>query len=285
MRIVNLGGRGAVVVDGHVVDVERATGGRVSADLSQLWQSWEQLRDLIGDLTVTEDDALLDERLLGPPVPTPRQIIAVGLNYAQHAREAAMESEKTTPMIFTKFASSITGPQGELELPPGFVDYEAELVAVVGTGGRRIAAADALSRLAGLTCGQDLSERILQAAPPRPPQFSLGKSLAGFAPIGPAVVSLDELADPDDLAIECILSGDVLQSARTSEMIFSISEVVEYVSRYLELFPGDLIFTGTPAGIGYARDPKRPIRVGDELVTRIEGVGEMTHRFVEPSTA
>lgn len=284
MRIVNWQGRAALALDGRAVDIERASGGRIGADPLNAYAAVDALQELASDATASEVDPELVGSQLSAPVPRPRQVIAVGLNYAEHAREGGREPEKVDPMIFTKFPSSITGPFGELELPDGFVDYEAELVAVVGRGGRNISAADALDRLAGLTCGQDLSERIRQLSPPMPQQFSLAKSLAGFSPIGPSVVSLDELADPNDLAIECVLSGETVQSARTSEMIFNLAEIVEYVSRYLELLPGDLIFTGTPAGIGYARQPQRRIQIGDELVTRIEGLGEMTHRFVAQQT-
>ena len=132
--------------------------------------------------------------------------------------------------------------------------------------------------------GQDLSERDLQWSGSAPQQFSLSKSFAGFAPIGPALVTADEFADPDDLRLGCLVNGEPMQEGSTGEMIFSISALVAYLSGVVPLLPGDLIFTGTPAGIGFTRDPKRLLQVGDELVTWVEGIGEMRHTFVAPSS-
>src|SRR5206468_253459 len=139
----------------------------------------------------------------------------------------------------------------------------------------------AWSHVAGLTVGQDISERELQVLPPAPQQFSLAKSFPAFAPIGPVLVTPDEFADPDDLEIGCSAGGEQLQKARTSDMVFNVSELVAYLSSVLTLFPGDLIFTGTPAGVGFARQPQRFLRVGEELITTIEGIGELRNPLVE----
>jgi 2-keto-4-pentenoate hydratase/2-oxohepta-3-ene-1,7-dioic acid hydratase in catechol pathway len=234
---------------------------------------------VLSRLSVDEDDPTFSVEDLGPPVLEPRQVFAIGLNYAPHAAEAGYDPP-SEPMVFTKFPSSITGPVATVSLPPGgHTDWEVEIVAVVGRGGREIPESDAWSALAGVTLGQDLSERVTQLAG-RPAQFSLGKSFAGFAPIGPWIVTPDELADPDDIAFSSYLDGEPLQSGRTSEMIFSIPQLVAHLSSVCELYPGDLIFTGTPEGVGNRLDPPRFLRPGQTLVSRAEGIGEITQRFV-----
>ena len=182
-------------------------------------------------------------------------------------------------MVFTKFPSSVTGPRGVIDLPEGSVDYEVELVAVVGRTAAGVRAEEAWAHLAGITVGQDLSERELQGAGPAPQQFNMGKSFAGFAPIGPALVTPDEFEDPDDIEISCSLNGVLVQKTRTSDMIFSLPEIVEFLSSVVTLYPGDLIFTGTPSGIGWAREPKLLISPDDDLVTAADLVGEMHHTF------
>ena len=222
--------------------------------------------------------ALLRRRAVARPFPDPRQVFAIALNYAPHAAEAGYTAPDQ-PLVFTKFPSSLTGPVSTVTLPPGgHTDWEIEVVAVVGRGGRDIPESEAWSALAGVTLGQDLSERVLQLAG-RPAQFSLGKSHAGFGPIGPWIVTPDELADPDDIAFSSTLDGAPLQSGRTSDMIFSIPKLVAFLSSVCELYPGDLIFTGTPEGIGNRMDPPRFLQPGQTLVSRADGIGEITTRF------
>jgi 2-keto-4-pentenoate hydratase/2-oxohepta-3-ene-1,7-dioic acid hydratase in catechol pathway len=205
-------------------------------------------------------------------------VFAIGLNYRAHAAEGGMAIPES-PMVFTKFPSSITGPNREIRLPAGAVDYEAELVVVIGRRAARVREAEAWSHVAGVTAGQDLSERLLQLQPPAPQQFSLAKSFPGFSPLGPVLVTRDELANPDDLKIACRLNGEALQCARTSEMIFGVPALIAYLSSIVTLLPGDVIFTGTPDGVGFARDPQRLIAAGDTLETELEGVGTMRHTF------
>ena len=181
-------------------------------------------------------------------------------------------------MVFAKFPSSVTGPTAVVELPSDAVDYEAELVVVIGERAHRTTRQDAWTRVAGLTVGQDLSERLVQFRGPTP-QFSLGKSFPGFSPIGPVLVTPDEFADPDNIEIGCTLNGQQMQKSRTHDLIFTVPQLIESLSAVVPLLPGDLIFTGTPSGIGWARDPKVVLRPGDRLVTHAEVIGEMTITF------
>jgi 2,4-didehydro-3-deoxy-L-rhamnonate hydrolase len=222
--------------------------------------------------------ARYDQTQLGPPVPKPGQVFAVGLNYGGHAAESGLQPPLEPP-VFTKFRSSLTGPFAEVSLPTETVDWEAEVVVVMGRPARRVSESDAWDYVAGLTVGQDLSERTLQLTGPAP-QFSLGKSFPGFSPIGPWVVTPDELSQRDDLEVGCSLDGEQMQKGRTSDLIFSIPVLVERLSAILPLYPGDLIFTGTPSGVGGARTPRRFIAPGQVLVTWVEGIGEIRTSFV-----
>jgi 2-keto-4-pentenoate hydratase/2-oxohepta-3-ene-1,7-dioic acid hydratase in catechol pathway len=215
---------------------------------------------------------------LDAPVPDPRQVFAIALNYAPHAAEAGYTAPDV-PLVFTKFPSCITGPNVTVPLPAGNVDWEIEVVAVVGLGGYEIAEEGAWDALAGVTLGQDLSERLTQLTG-RPAQFSLGKSFPRFGPTGPWIVTADELPDPDDIAFSSTLDGVPLQSGRTADMIFSIPRLVAHLSSVCELLPGDLIFTGTPEGVGNRLDPPRFLRPGETLVSRADGIGEIAQRFV-----
>jgi 2-keto-4-pentenoate hydratase/2-oxohepta-3-ene-1,7-dioic acid hydratase in catechol pathway len=210
---------------------------------------------------------------LDAPVPRPRQVFAVALNYPPHAAEAGY-APPTDPLVFNKFPSCITGPYWTVELPGDRVDWEVELVAVIGRGGHRIPAERAWEHVAGLTVGQDLSERRVQMLG-TPPQFSLGKSFPGFGPTGPVLVTPDEVGD----AISCLLNGTVVQSASTKDMIFDVPDLVARLSAVCPLLPGDLVFTGTPAGVGNRMTPPRYLTPDDELVSRIEGIGELRTWF------
>ncbi|MFI8420447.1 fumarylacetoacetate hydrolase family protein [Streptomyces sp. NPDC085479] len=279
MRIANLSGRLVLVVDGRAVDVERASGGRFTADPQAVYERWEEFRRWAEQARLPEGEPV-DPALLGAPVPAPRQIIAAGLNYRDHAAESGFALPDTMPPVFTKFATSITGPVTEVVLPPGgHTDWEIELVIVIGVRAHRVSAETAWDHVAGLTAGQDISERITQLEGPSP-QFSLGKSFPGFAPIGPWVVTPDAFDDPDDLGLRCTVNGEEVQKGRTSDLIFSVPELIAHLSSVLPLLPGDLVFTGTPAGVGLGRDPQRWLAPGDELVSTIEGIGELRQRFV-----
>lgn len=280
MRIYNLAGRLSLAAGDGAVDVEQASGGRFGPGVQGVYDVWDEFsawaRGFDGPATRP-----VDASELGPPVPQPPQVFGIGLNYRDHAAEAGLTLPER-PMVFTKFPASVTGPGGTIIRPAGSVDFETELVAVVGRRAEYVPAGEAWAYIAGFTAGQDLSERELQTSGPPPQQYNMGKSYRGFAPIGPALVTLDEFADPADLELGCLVNGRQMQKARTADMIFSVPQLVEFLSAVLPLLPGDLIFTGTPSGIGWARKPPELLQVGDELVTWVEGIGEMRHRFVAP---
>jgi 2-keto-4-pentenoate hydratase/2-oxohepta-3-ene-1,7-dioic acid hydratase in catechol pathway len=279
MKIGNLQGRVVLIGEENAyLDVAEASEGRFSSTPGEVFERWAEFVDWARDIVIASRQ-VLDPLELGAPVPEPRQVFAIGLNYRDHASESGF-SVPDQPTVFTKFVSSLAGPYGEVALPPGgHTDWEVELVAVIGREGFGISEAEAWSHVAGLTVGQDLSERIMQSAGPVP-QFSLGKSFPGFAPTGPWVVTIDELTDPDDLGLGCTVNGTDMQRGRTKDLIFSIPQLVSGLSRVVTLYPGDLIFTGTPAGVGLGRDPQIWLQEGDELVSWVDGIGELRQRFV-----
>jgi len=215
---------------------------------------------------------------LGPCVPRPQQVFGIGLNYRDHAAEAGLDIPET-PMVFTKFPSCLTGPYCEIALTSDRVDWEVELVVVMGRQAHGVPQEKALDHVAGFCVGQDISDRRLQFSD-RPAQFSLGKSATGYGPIGPEVVSLDALEDPGALALSCEVGGERMQEGHTRDMIFSVPELVAYLCRYCTLEPGDLIFTGTPAGVGSVRSPRRYLAPGDVITSEIEGLGGLVNRCV-----
>jgi 2-keto-4-pentenoate hydratase/2-oxohepta-3-ene-1,7-dioic acid hydratase in catechol pathway len=277
MRLANVQGRAALLVGGKVVDVERQSNGRFSSDPMAALAAWDDLRAWSAGASAGMG-AALDETTLGPPVPRPSKVFGIGMNYRAHAQEAGLEIPQS-PVVFTKFPSCLVGPRADVVLSSGFVDWEVELVVVMGRRGRHIAERDALAHVAGYTLGQDVSDRKLQFTD-KPPQFSMGKSLDTFGPIGPAVVSLDEIPDPNDLALTCDVGGERMQDARTSDLIFGVPALVVFLSSLCTLEPGDLIFTGTPSGVGSTRSPRRYLQPGEEIVSTIERLGTMRNRCV-----
>jgi 2,4-didehydro-3-deoxy-L-rhamnonate hydrolase len=285
VRIANLAGRLVLITpDGTgALDVERASPGRFAADPQAVYERWAEFTAWAADAglaatgTATVPFAAAD---LGAPAPAPRQVLAIGLNYAEHAAESGFDVPEEPTVMFTKWPSCLTGPVTEVELPDGgHTDWEVELVAVIGRRAFRISAADAWDHVAGLTVGQDISERILQAAGPSP-QFSMAKSLPGFGPTGPWLVTPDEFDDPDDLELGCSVNGNQMQQGRTRDLVFSVPAMLAALSRRLPLLPGDVIFTGTPSGVGMGRTPQVWLAPGDELVSSIAGIGELRQRFV-----
>jgi 2-keto-4-pentenoate hydratase/2-oxohepta-3-ene-1,7-dioic acid hydratase in catechol pathway len=273
VKIASIDDRAVLVVDDTVVDVATASEGRFGPDPMDLYEQWGEFAEWAG--SVGAGTGPLDESRLGSPVPRPRQVFAIGLNYRSHAEESGM-AVPDVPATFTKFPASLSGPFDEIEVVGDTVDWEVELVAVIGRRADRVAEAAGWDHVAGLTVGQDVSDRTLQFAAGA--QFSLGKSRRGFGPMGPWVVTPDELDDRDDLALGCAVDGETVQDARTSDLIFSVPRLVAELSAVLPLLPGDVIFTGTPAGVGVTRTPARFLAPGQELTSWIEGIGSIRNR-------
>lgn len=289
MKLANVEGRACITTDTGGVDLADASAGEFSSLVDDLIPMLSEVDAWVSRAAPTLDADLSTTALLGqlerlgPPVTRPVQVFAIGLNYADHADETGLELP-SQPMVFTKWTSSLAGPGAVVTLPADTVDWEVELVAVVGRGGRNIGAADALDHLAGYCIGQDISERRLQMVS-TPAQFSLAKSLQNFSPIGPWLTTLDEVPDPMDLAISCRRDDEVLQQSRTSHLIFDVPTLVEYLSARVELLPGDVIFTGTPDGVGVGRRPRMFIEPGWTITSEIEGLGAMRTAFVDGADA
>lgn len=281
MRIANLAGAAVLVAaDGQAIDIAARSNGAFGPSPRSVYENWVDFVAWAASLDLSTGEMAIERAALGSPSPAPRQVFAIGLNYGDHAKESGFETPTNLPPVFTKFVSSITGPHTSVVLPPGGnTDWEIELVAVIGIEAHNVSAIDAWGHVAGLTAGQDLSERISQLAGPAA-QFGLGKSFAGFAPIGPWAVTVDEFADPDDLELGCALDGVEMQRGRTSSLLFSVPRLIEALSRTVTLYPGDLIFTGTPSGVGLGRTPPQYIQPGQTLTSWIEGIGELEQTFV-----
>jgi len=235
------------------------------------------IREAADPERIQRDGRLLAEMALLAPVPRPRKVVAIGRNYREHAAEEGAE-QPSAPLIFAKFASSVVGPGTDVRWDPnltGQVDYEAELAVIIGKRTRAAPAERVLDFVFGYTCLNDVSARDLQFGDG---QWTRGKSLDTFCPMGPVVVTTDELGDAGDLAIRCLVNGEERQSARTSDLFFGVAEIVSHCSQAFSLEPGDVIATGTPAGVGAFRTPPVWLADGDEVVVEIERVGRLVNR-------
>jgi 2-keto-4-pentenoate hydratase/2-oxohepta-3-ene-1,7-dioic acid hydratase in catechol pathway len=223
--------------------------------------------------------ALADVRPLAP-VPRPGKIVCIGLNYRDHALEAGLPLPEV-PILFPKFANSVIGPGEAILLPPETTepDYEAELAVVIGRTTRRVRVDEALGYVGGYTCANDVSARDLQN---RTSQWMLGKAIDTFLPLGPVLVTPEEIPDPQALAIRCEVNGVELQSSSTAQMVFGVAELIASISRTMTLEPGDVIATGTPPGVGFARTPPVWLRDGDEVTIEIERIGRLTNPVRTP---
>ena len=250
-------GRTTLLSGDRVVDAEQASGGSVPADPAAVFTAWSALLSVAARLEQEGpgDAPVLDYGALERPVPVPVQAFGVGLNYADHAGESAM-TLPDHPLVFPKFSSSIVGPNEPVATRSAALDWEAELVVVIGTDCYEVAAGNALSVIAGYTVGQDLSDRVVQFEGGANPQFGLGKSAPGFGPIGPWVVSADELGATPQLDIRCEVDGVTKQSSNTSHLIFDVPTLVAYLSHRVRLCAGDLIFTGTRPALAGAASPR-----------------------------
>jgi 2,4-diketo-3-deoxy-L-fuconate hydrolase len=277
MRVARVSGRLSLLVGNGAVDVHAASDGRFPADPDAVFDQWDELREWAAARGNHGAEPYSRDQL-GAPVLNPKQVFAIGLNYRDHAAESGV-AVPSAPAVFTKFATCLTGPYDTVQLPSDKVDWEVELVVVIGRRAWQVSEESAWSHVAGLTVGQDLSERAVQLVGPAP-QFSLGKSYPGFGPIGPAIVTSDELADPDDLSLICALDEELLQKGRTRDMVFSVSELIARLSAVCPLLPGDVIFTGTPPGVGMARTPARYLTGDTTLVSAIDGIGELRNPLI-----
>ena len=236
------------------------------------------VRWLAGEETA-EDGAPVPLRdlTLRAPIPRPGKVLCIGLNYRDHAAETG-KPLPTVPMLFAKWANSVVGHGATVAIPAATaeVDWEAELGVVIGRTVKDVPVEDALDAVAGYCCLNDLSARDLQRATT---QYTLGKAVDGFLPMGPWLVTRDEVPDPQDLAISCTVNGETVQRSSTREMVFGAAELVSYLSRTMTLEPGDVVATGTPPGVGVARTPQWFLQPGDEVAVEIEGLGRLTTRM------
>lgn len=281
MKIANLNGRLQLLDGMACLDVHDASGGQFDADPQSVYAVWDEFRKWAAG-TVSDVPGAVDlgpDTRLGSPVPRPGQVFGIGNNYREHSDDISFEHQEHLT-VFTKFPSAITGPYDSIVLPSSFVDWEAEMVVVMGREARHVGETEAWSYVAGVSAGQDLSERQIQSRPAATPQYSLGKSFAGFAPIGPVLTTPDEYDNPNDIALTCLLNGERMQSATTSTLVTSVPGLICQLSEVVTLWPGDIIFTGTPPGFGYRMDPPRYLAPGDVLETLLDGVGVMRQVFV-----
>ncbi len=283
MRLVSYesvsGPRVAAVRDDKIVDLNR-TDPTLPATMIELLRLGPAGIQRARAAAAKGDLLSLDSVKLLAPVPRPEKVICVGLNYADHARETGKELP-SEPVIFNKFVTAVSAHGDPIVLPKVSrkVDYEAELVVIVGRGGRHISRETALSHVAGYCCGNDVSARDWQTGKPAG-QWLLGKSFDTFAPFGPELVTADEIGDPGNLRVQLRLNGRTMQDSSTSQFIFSVSELIAYVSGVCTLHTGDVLFTGTPSGVGFARKPPVYLQPGDIAEVEIERIGVLRNPIV-----
>jgi 2-keto-4-pentenoate hydratase/2-oxohepta-3-ene-1,7-dioic acid hydratase in catechol pathway len=279
LRLGVLGGRAHAIlgdIDAPVaVDIAAHTS--LPSDPMACIAQWDNLRAAVRALEPTQGRAITINEL-DCPVPAPRQMFAIGLNYRKHAEEMNSQTP-SQPLVFAKFQSSLNSPTGDIPIVSDTTDYESEVIIVISRGGRNIDRARAWEHIAGLCVGQDVSDRGLQYAG-NPPQFSMGKSRQGFSPIGPWVTDMTDNARRDTLRVQCSINGELRQNTEITDMIFPIDQIVAHLSSICELYPGDVVYTGSPFGVGHGMKPPKYLQPGDVIETSLEGVGTMINRCV-----
>lgn len=271
--------RTGLVTEKGVLDL---TASGCALTMDDIFRGGEECWALLEETAKRNDAVWLDDgALVWAPPAAPSKILCVGLNYGKHIAETN-EDKPTTPVIFCKMPESLNAHGQSVELPPRsdrLIDYEAELVIVIGKEAYHVSESEAAEHIFGYTCGNDVSDRAAQFISS---QMLIGKGCPGFAPVGPYLVTADEL-DPSDLRIRCFVNGECRQDSKTSEMIYSPSFLVSYLSRYIRLNPGDMIFTGTPDGviIGYPPEERVWLAPGDEVTVEIENIGVLSNRFIQ----
>jgi 2-keto-4-pentenoate hydratase/2-oxohepta-3-ene-1,7-dioic acid hydratase in catechol pathway len=267
------------VVDGGVVDLGQAMGGKYASLRAAL--EGNALKDAAGVVDGASADASLDEVTFLPVIPDPDKVLCVGLNYKSHIEETG-RSDSDYPVIFTRFANTQVGHGQPMIRPKDSTkyDYEGELTVIIGTAGRHIAEADALSHVAGYACYNDGSIRDWQR---HTHQFTPGKNFPGTGGFGPWMVTTDEIPDPSAMHLVTRLNGEVMQDAATDLLIFSVPYLINYISTFTELVPGDVIITGTPGGVGFKRNPPVFMKAGDTVEVEIDKIGTLTNPIADES--
>jgi 2-keto-4-pentenoate hydratase/2-oxohepta-3-ene-1,7-dioic acid hydratase in catechol pathway len=275
------GSRLGLMRDNQVIDLAQASKGRLPGEMIAFLEQGQAAMQMAQQMAQNAEPGLsLSDVTLLAPVLKPSKVVAIGQNYMDHCLEQGVEPPKW-PVIFTKFSTSVIGPGAEIRWDPALtsqVDYEVELAVVIGRTARRVPADQALDYVAGYTACNDVSARNLQFGDG---QWVRAKSLDTFCPLGPWLVTGDEIADPHDLAVRTLLNGQVMQDSTTAQMIFGVESLIEFASRAFTLLPGDVIITGTPPGVGNFRDPQVFLRDGDEITVEVGGIGKLTNYCVE----
>ncbi|MDA0838741.1 MAG: fumarylacetoacetate hydrolase family protein [Planctomycetota bacterium] len=274
----------------YEIDGKRKVGAQVDGEVVDLTAGDESIPGNMrcflggGEATLAAAKAVIDSGehrvadsavTIKAPIYNPEKVICVGLNYADHAAESGM-APPPEPVLFCKFPNAIIGPNEVIQLPheSNEPDYEVEMVIVIGKAGRRIAKENAMQHVAGYTVGHDVSARDWQLKKPGG-QWMMGKTFDTFAPIGPAIVTPDEISDPHNLGIRLFLNGVAMQDSTTAQLIFKTDELIAYISQVVTLQPGDLIFTGTPPGVGFAKKPPLFLKAGDHCVCEVDEIGRL----------
>ncbi|MBS9376566.1 fumarylacetoacetate hydrolase family protein [Rhodococcus sp. B50] len=283
MKIANQNNRAVLISGDQALDIEQASSGRFPADIAALFHVWQEFSEWAQSASFASAGDLRQDQF-GAPSPTPLQGFGIGVNYAKHVAEAGWPVPEY-PLVFPKFPTSVTGPGTTIALSGPRVDWEVEAVIVIGREAHKVSADDAWDYVAGVTIGQDFSDRDVQQRPESHPQFGLGKSFPGYSAIGPVLVTPDEFDDRNNIALGSLLNGKEVQNSSTSDLIFPVGQLIEYISGIVTLTPGDLIFTGTPSGVGTAWNPPRFLREGDVIESWITGIGQMSHTFAGPEPA
>lgn len=270
------GPRIGVVTEDGIVDLGKADAG-LPTTMIALIAAWDGVKAKVEAAAKSAPHHRLSEVRLLAPVPRPGKAMAIGLNYADHIAESGQETPKNQ-IWFAKMPTSINPPAADIEIPKatGFVDYEAEMVAIIGKGGRNIAKADAPAAVFGYCCGNDVTARDWQF---KSPQWVVGKSFDTHGPIGPWIVTADEVGDPHALRIRAMVNGETRQDSNTANLVFNVFDQIAELSQAMTLEPGDVIFTGTPGGVGAAMKPPAPLKDGDVVRVEIEKLGAIEARM------
>lgn len=289
MKLVTYKPRGAsaqlgALVDGKVINLAEASGGALPNDMRAFLSMGDEGLKIAKKVATKKNAgqgvALADVKLLAP-ITNPNKVVAIGLNYMDHIKESNAQVPKL-PIMFTKYTTSIVGPGDEVRWDPELtakVDWEVELAVVIGKPTYRVSEADALNYVVGYTACNDVSARDLQTE--RGDQWIRGKSLDTFCPLGPCIVTKDEIADPHNLKLKTIVNGKVMQDSNTSQLLFKVPYLIHYLSQAFTMLPGDVIITGTPPGVGMGMKPPVFLKGGDVMTVEVEGIGELTNPCVE----